>query len=94
MTPYTIDDFDALADWLDDPALPDGALTIGALEGYVAALSIHAPTLPPDRWLPPIWGFAPGTPISVDPRHGCRERLLGLVIALHSEWLQAASGTP
>ena len=86
MTPYTVADFDALADWLTDPKLPDQALPIGALEGYLVALAIHAPTLPPDQWLPPIWGYPPGSQINVDPRHGWRDRLLRLVTELHGEW--------
>jgi Uncharacterised protein family (UPF0149) len=92
MTPYTVDDFDALADWLADSALPDGALSIEALEGYLVAVATHAPTLRPDQWLPPIWGYPPGSRIDVEPRHGSRERLLGLVLALHSEWMQAKRG--
>lgn len=89
MTPYTVADFDALADWLTDPKLPAQALPIGALEGYLVALAIHAPTLPPDQWLPTIWGYSPGSRINVEPRHRSRERLLDLVMALYTECLQA-----
>ena len=88
MTPYTVDDFDALADWLADPKLPDQALSIGALEGYLVAVATHAPALQPDQWLPPIWGYPLGARIDVDPRHGCRERVLRLVKELHGEWLR------
>lgn len=88
MLDYDLDDFDALARWLNQPDLPDGALGIVALEGYLAAIATHAPHLPPEHWLPPIWGFPPGAAVTVEPRFGNRERLVALVIALHEDWLQ------
>jgi len=44
-TDYDFADLEALAAWLDDPASPDGALSLPALEGYLAAIATQAPNL-------------------------------------------------
>ena len=87
MTDYDFTDLEALAAWLDDPALPDGALSLPALEGYLVAIAIHAPNLAPQHWLPPIWGYPPGAHVPIDPQRGDRDRLVNLVIELHRDWL-------
>ena len=88
MTEFSFNDLKDLARWLADPSLPDGALTLPALEGYLVALATHAQALPPEQWLPPIWGLPPGAPIPA-PRTGDKARLVDLVIALHKEWVHA-----
>ena len=86
MTDYDFADLEALAAWLHDPALPDGALSLPALEGYLLAIATHAPHLSPQEWLPPIWGYPAGATIPIDPQCGDRDRLLDLIVELHRDW--------
>ena len=87
MPDYDFTDLEALAAWLADPALPEGALSLPALEGYLVALARHAPDLTPQHWLPPIWGYPPGATIPIDPARGDRDRLLDLLVELHRDCL-------
>lgn len=87
MENYSFDDLEDLACWLDQPNLPDAALSLGALDGYLVAIATHAPNLASQFWLPPIWGYAPGARIAIDPASGDRDRSLELVIQLHRAWL-------
>ena len=49
-------DLDRLHDLLNAiPAERDG-MTIGELDGYVAALIVCPDTIPPSEWLPAVWG--------------------------------------
>ena len=49
-------DLDRLQDVLNAiPAERDG-MTIGELDGYVAALIVYPDTIPPSEWLPAVWG--------------------------------------
>ena len=91
MSDYDFADLEVLAASLHDPELPDGALSLPALEGYLVAIATHAPHLAPQQWLPPIWGYPAGAEITVGPPRGSRDRVLGLVIDLHRAWLSDKS---
>jgi uncharacterized protein len=50
-----------LQDFLSSDALPEGAMSMLALDGLFSALAVHPVTIMPSRWLPLVWDMeAPG----------------------------------
>ncbi len=54
--PLDEDEIDALDDFLMSDAVGDDAMDVSMLDGYLTALAVGPNNLPPDRWLPVIWG--------------------------------------
>ncbi len=49
-------DLDLLDEHLCSPDLPDDAMMLTELDGYLAAIAIAPHTILPSEWLPDIWG--------------------------------------
>lgn len=54
--PFTDDELDELADFLDSDAVPSEAMDISMLHGFLTALVLSPAPLPFESWLPLIWG--------------------------------------
>jgi uncharacterized protein len=75
-------------------ALPDGALNVEALDGYLSALLLSPQplaSLPGDAWLPLIWGRTDENP---DPFPSSKQRKkLQLLVLRHARALHTQLGT-
>lgn len=75
-------------------ALPDSALTLEALDGYLSALLLSPQplhTLPGEAWLPTVWGQQAGEP---DPFASSKQRKkLQLLVLRHARALHAQLGS-
>lgn len=87
---------DAELEQLDEllASLPDGALNIEALDGYLCALllsPVPLASLPGEAWLPGVWGQTEGGP---DPfPSGKQRKKLQLLVLRHARALQTQLGT-
>lgn len=74
--------------------LPDGALNIEALDGFLSALllsPVPLASLPGEAWLPEVWGQQPGEP---DPfPSGKQRKKLQLLVLRHARALDAQIGS-
>jgi uncharacterized protein len=72
---------DRLAAFLEAPGLDDGVMTLPELDGFLAGLVAGPVDVPPEEWLPLLWGDAP------PPFAGDEEAIaiIGAVMARHDE---------
>ena len=58
-TPISDDyDLELLDEHLSSPELPEDAMMLSELDGYLTAIAISPSLIPPSEWLPGIWGGA------------------------------------
>ena len=58
--PLSEAELDELTDFLDSGSVPDDAMDICMLHGYLTAIAIGPVTVMPSQWYPRIWGQAGG----------------------------------
>jgi uncharacterized protein len=78
-------DLDLLDDHLGSSDLPDEAMLLSELDGYLTAIALAPRLIPPSEWLPRIWGGA-GLPFAGAAEAGAA---LGAVTGLYNDNLRA-----
>jgi len=56
VVPFSDDELDELADFLDSDAVPADAMDISMLHGFLTALALSPETASPEVWMPLVWG--------------------------------------
>ena len=86
MDPFTEEDFAELATWLAGESMPEDALDITMLEGFLTAIVIGPRTPPPAEWLPRVWG-ASARPPAVPPG-STPDRSIALIVGFYNELVE------
>ncbi len=50
------DDLEALEEYLLSPDVPEETMLLSELDGYLTAIAVSPQVIPPEEWLPEIWG--------------------------------------
>ena len=80
-------DLDLLDAHLTSSDLPDEAMLLSELDGYLAAIALAPCLIPPGEWLPRIWGGA-GLPFAGAAEAGA---VIGAVMGLYNDILSAVA---
>jgi uncharacterized protein len=78
-------DLDLLDAHLSSPELADDAMLLSELDGYLTAIALAPQLIPPNEWLPRIWGGA-GLPFAGAAETGA---VLGAIMGLYNDNLHA-----
>lgn len=54
--PEPDDDLEALEEYLLSPDVPEETMLLSELDGYLTAIAVLPQVIPPEEWLPEIWG--------------------------------------
>jgi uncharacterized protein len=72
--PLSSAEMDELGDFLESARLPQNAMTLAALDGFLTAIVVGPAEVPPTEWFPLIWGTPGDQPIFRSPDEENRMR--------------------
>jgi len=84
--PLSDDEYQELEDFLMSDGMPEEAMDISMLDGFLTALLIGPNMLTPSQWLPRVWGATDEQPMTWQSEQQA-ERMMGLVLRLMNDIL-------
>lgn len=85
--PLSAAEFDELDAFLMAEGRPRAIMDIAMLDGFVTALLIGPNAIPPERWLPVVWGETRDEPMAFE-SEAQMQRIVGLIMRLHNDRAQ------
>jgi uncharacterized protein len=87
-------DLDRLDDFLSSDAVPESAMDVSTLEGFLTALVVGPRVVMPSAWLPWVWDFEEGTAEAEFASLEQAQEVMGLIMGLMNRIAEAFERDP